>query len=89
MQNISSALHEAGANIADVVRVRYILPDRKDFGPPVWEILRRWWGDARPAATMLCAGLMEEGMRIEIEVTARMRSGGVKERSNEDGKPLI
>jgi enamine deaminase RidA (YjgF/YER057c/UK114 family) len=31
MQNIAGALAEAGAEMGDVVRVRYILPDRKDF----------------------------------------------------------
>jgi enamine deaminase RidA (YjgF/YER057c/UK114 family) len=31
MQNIASALAEAGYEVKDVVRVRYILPDRKDF----------------------------------------------------------
>jgi enamine deaminase RidA (YjgF/YER057c/UK114 family) len=31
MQNIAAALAEAGAEVADVVRVRYILPDRRDF----------------------------------------------------------
>jgi enamine deaminase RidA (YjgF/YER057c/UK114 family) len=29
-------------------------------------------GAARPAATMIVAGLMEPAMRIEIEVTARL-----------------
>jgi enamine deaminase RidA (YjgF/YER057c/UK114 family) len=31
MQNIAAALAEAGAEMGDVVRVRYILPDRRDF----------------------------------------------------------
>lgn len=34
-------------------------------------MLRTWFGDVRPAATMIQAGLMEEVMKIEIEVTAR------------------
>ncbi|KAK3939828.1 Endoribonuclease L-PSP/chorismate mutase-like protein [Diplogelasinospora grovesii] len=68
--NIASALSEAGAGIKDVVRVRYILPDRSDF-PKIWGVLRKWLGDARPAATMIQAGLMEEVMKIEVEVTAR------------------
>lgn len=54
----------------DVVRVRYILPDRTDF-PKTWPVLQKWFGDVRPAATMMQAGLMEEVMKIEIEVTAR------------------
>lgn len=61
--------------MADVVRVRYILPDRDDF-PKTWPVLQKWFGDVRPAATMVQAGLMKEEMRIEIEVTARKGCGG-------------
>ncbi|KAK0645517.1 Endoribonuclease L-PSP/chorismate mutase-like protein [Cercophora newfieldiana] len=76
-QNIASALAAAGASMKDVVRVRYILPDRNDF-LETWPILQKWLGDVRPAATMIQAGLMEEEMKIEVEVTARRRvpSGG-------------
>ncbi|KIH93050.1 endoribonuclease L-PSP [Sporothrix brasiliensis 5110] len=59
--------------MADVVRVRYILPDRALF-PATWPVLQKWFGGpqgARPAATMIQAGLLEEAMLIEIEVTAR------------------
>jgi enamine deaminase RidA (YjgF/YER057c/UK114 family) len=88
MRNIDFALREAGSSINDVVRARYILPDRNDFGPPVWEVLKKWFGDVRPAATMVVAGLMEEEMRIEIEVTARMgRSGGDVEEGGVAGGP--
>lgn len=34
-------------------------------------VLQRWFGNVRPAATMIQAGLMEEVMQIEIEVTAK------------------
>ncbi|EON98956.1 putative endoribonuclease l-psp protein [Phaeoacremonium minimum UCRPA7] len=70
MKNIAAALIEAGAEIKDIVRVRYIVPDRHDF-PKTWPVLQKWLGDVRPAATMIQAGLMEEAMKIEIEVTAR------------------
>jgi enamine deaminase RidA (YjgF/YER057c/UK114 family) len=73
MRNIDWALREAGSGIADVVRVRYLLPDREDF-EPCWPTLRRWFGDHRPAATMQVCGLSDPRMRIEIEVTAH-RSG--------------
>jgi enamine deaminase RidA (YjgF/YER057c/UK114 family) len=55
-----------------VVRATFILPDRADW-PPCWPVVRRWLGTARPAATMLVAGLQSPEMRIEIEVTARLR----------------
>jgi len=74
MRNIAAALAGADAKVADIVRVRYILPDRADF-PKTWPVLQRWLGEVRPAATMVQAGLLEEAMKIEIEVTARKGSG--------------
>ncbi len=70
LRNIGAALAEAGASFADVVRVRYILPDRADF-PPCWPVLRRYFAEVRPAATMIVAGLADARMKIEIEVTVR------------------
>lgn len=72
LKNIEWALREAGAGVADVVRVRYILPDPKEF-EPCWPVLRRYFGDVRPAATMISAQLIDPRIRIEIEVTARRR----------------
>ena len=74
MHNITAALREAGASLADIVRVHYILPRREDF-EPCWPILKKHLGDVRPAATMIEAGLSDPRMLIEIEVTARRRSG--------------
>ena len=73
LRNIEAALAEAGATTADVVRVHYILPDATEFAS-CWPVLRRHFGDVRPAATMISAGLADPRMKIEIEVTARMRS---------------
>ena len=70
MRNIERALAEAGSSLADVVRVRYILPDAADF-EPCWPVLHRYFGEVRPAATMITAGLVDPRMKIEIEVTAR------------------
>ncbi len=74
LRNIAAALTEAGASFADVVRVRYILPNADDF-PACWPALRAAFGEGRPAATMISAGLADPRMRIEIEVTARRRPG--------------
>ncbi len=73
MKNIAAALREAGASVDDVVRVHYILPRREDFRA-CWPVLARYFGKARPAATMIQAGLLEERILIEIEVTARVSS---------------
>ena len=72
LANIGMALTEAGAAFTDVVRVRYILPDAADF-PACWPALRAVFGDIRPAATMIQAGLADPRMKIEIEVTARLK----------------
>ena len=72
-KNIDAALHEAGAGIKDVVRVTYVLPNRADF-EQCWPVLRKYFGDVRPAATMISAGLAQPRMKIEIEVTARKQS---------------
>jgi len=74
--NIKSALEQAGASFADVVRVTYILPRGDDF-PACWPVLRKYFGDVRPAATMISAGLADPRMRIEIEVTARRLAAAV------------
>ncbi|MBV9890681.1 MAG: RidA family protein [Rhizobacter sp.] len=74
MNNIAAALGDAGASVADVVRVRYLLPEVADFAP-CWPVLRRWFGEVRPAATMLSAGLADPRMKIEIEVTALRQAG--------------
>lgn len=66
---IERALAEAGASFADAVRVRYILPDRRDFAP-CWPLLARTFGEDPPAATMIEAGLIDPKYRIEIELTA-------------------
>lgn len=74
LKNIEAALRQAGSSLADIVRVTYILPNAAEF-PECWPILRKYFGEIRPAATMISAGLADPRMRIEIEVTARKRSG--------------
>ena len=70
MRNIGRALAQAGASLADVVRVRYIFPNAADF-EPCWPVLRQHFGEVRPAATMMAAGLSDPRMKVEIEATAR------------------
>jgi enamine deaminase RidA (YjgF/YER057c/UK114 family) len=73
LRNIDSALRQAGSSLSDVVRVTYILPDGNEFAE-CWPILRKYFGEARPAATMISARLLDPRMRIEIEVTALRQS---------------
>ena len=69
LQNIATALQQAGSLMADVVRVTYVLPDASQF-EQCWPVLQKYFGDVRPAAMMISAGLLDERMKIEIEVTA-------------------
>jgi len=73
LKNIEAALRKADSNLKDVVRVTYILPSGAEF-EQCWPVLRKYFGETRPAATMISAGLADPRMKIEIEVTALKRS---------------
>ena len=70
LRTIEAALHEAGASLNEVVRTRYYLPSADDW-EAVSEVLGEVFGEIRPAATAVIAGLIDPRMKIEIEVTAR------------------
>lgn len=72
-KNIAFALEQADASLKDVVRVTYVLPNGGEFAQ-CWPILRKYFGEVRPAAMMISAGLADSRMKIEIEVTALRRS---------------
>jgi enamine deaminase RidA (YjgF/YER057c/UK114 family) len=74
-ENIAAALAEADASLDDVVRVLFIVPHRKDW-EPCWPVVKHYLGRARPASTLIHAGLQGEEMLIEIEVTARLPKKG-------------
>ena len=71
-KNIAWALEQAGASMADVVRVTYVLPRGEDF-EACWPVTRKYLGEARPAAMMIEARLLDAKMKIEVEVTAKKR----------------
>ena len=68
-RNIDAALKQAGFAMSDVVRVHYLLPQISDF-EATWPVLKKWFGEVRPAATVFEARLADARMKIEIEVTA-------------------
>lgn len=70
LKNISAALAQADASLSDVVRMLVIVPRREDW-EPCWPILKKYFGETRPASTLIHAQLQTDAMRIEIEVTAR------------------
>lgn len=67
--NIKNTLEQADANLSDIVRVTYILPNTSDF-EDCWPVLKKYLGEIKPAATMFSAGLADDKMKIEIQVTA-------------------
>ena len=71
-RNIARALAQAGSTLDDVVRVLFIVPNRADW-EPCWPVVKKYLGTAKPASTLIHAGLQTDAMRIEIEVTARRR----------------
>ena len=71
LATIRAALEQAGSAMQHVVRVTYMLPDRREFAA-CWPLLRDAFGENPPAATMIEAGLIDPKYRIEIEVTALM-----------------
>ncbi len=74
LDNIAKVLTEAGSSLEDVVRVNYIFPEPDDF-KSCWPILSEYFGQVRPASTMISANLADSRMKVEIEVTALRQSG--------------
>lgn len=66
---IGKALDDAGFSFADVVRVTYYITDAA-YWDVMGDIAGPVFGDIRPAASCVIAGLVKPEMKIEIEVTA-------------------
>jgi enamine deaminase RidA (YjgF/YER057c/UK114 family) len=60
---------DAGFSLADTVRVTIIVTDVA-FADRVFPVLGQYFGEIRPAMTMIVAGLVKPEMKIEIELTA-------------------
>ena len=72
---IDRALREAGYAREDVVRTRMFLTDPADAAA-VGEVHGEWYGEIRPAATMVfVAALIDPTIKVEIEAEARRPPG--------------
>lgn len=70
LRRIESALHEAGANLRDVVRTRIFVTDIGQWRA-VGAVHAEVFGDIRPAATMVeVSALIDAALLVEIEVDA-------------------
>lgn len=72
-QTIKKSLAHFGATLDDVVRVRVWIVDVKD-----WKVINgvvgKYFKEVRPANTTVVSALVDERMKVEIEVTAHKRS---------------
>lgn len=71
LKNIQQALQSAGSDLSGIVRARYILPNKADF-EACWPVFQKYLGSVLPAITVFEAGLLDDKMKIEIEVTAKL-----------------
>lgn len=69
LATIAGALGDAGFSLGDVVRATYIVTDAA-YQHDVFKVTGEVFGEIRPAATMMVAGLIRPEMKVEIEVTA-------------------
>ncbi len=73
-RTIEAALREGGFAMHDIVRATYYITDSKD-ADALFAVCGEVLGEIRPAATLLVvAGLYKPEMKVEIEVTAKLRS---------------
>lgn len=68
MTTIKAAMEAGGFELGHTVRVQYTITDIK-YAEQLTKILGAYFGNIRPAATMVVAGLIRDDMKIEIEVT--------------------
>jgi enamine deaminase RidA (YjgF/YER057c/UK114 family) len=71
-RNIERALAEAGATLADLVRVLIIVAREEDF-PKLMPIVRKHCYAARPTNTAIFAKLVLPEMLVEVEAVAKLR----------------
>ena len=64
-----TALREAGASLADVVRTRVFMTDA-GYAPDVMRAHGEVFGDIRPACTGVIVGLLDPRWVVEIELDA-------------------
>ena len=75
-RTIGDVLAQAGAGLAEIVRATYYVTDRTE-AEAVLAVCGRVLAGIRPAATLvIVAGLLRPEMKVEIEVTALLPSGG-------------
>lgn len=68
-KTIMDVLKQADFSLSDTVRVQYTIIKR-DLIAQITPVLGRYFGEIRPAATMIIADLVKPEMLLEVEITA-------------------
>ena len=70
LRRIAQALNDVGADLSDVIRTRIYVTDITQW-PQVGAVHAEFFGDIRPAATMVeVSALIEPGLLVEVEADA-------------------
>lgn len=72
LRTITTALEQAGAGLADIVRVVVYVADRQDV-MAVSQVLGEHFADPRPTNTTVVCGFAVDEIKMEIEATALKR----------------
>lgn len=66
---VEKAMGQEGFKLSDVVRATYYITS-PDYWAEIQPVLAAKFGDIRPAATCVIAGLVNPAMKFEVELTA-------------------
>ena len=66
--NIMAAIKETDFELGHTIRVQYTVSDRK-YVKEILPVIKQYMGNILPAATMVIAGMVDEKMKVEVEIT--------------------
>ncbi len=73
-KTVEAVLKEAGSSMQQILRAQYFVTDRA-YCEPVLAVCGDVLGEIRPAGGIyIVAGLLRPEMKVEIEITARLRT---------------
>ena len=71
LRNLTAVLQQAGADVADILKVNIFLADMNDFAT-VNAIYSEWLGTHRPARATVAVAALPLGARVEMDLIARV-----------------
>lgn len=69
LRNLKAVLESAGVGVAQLLKTTVYLSDIADWGE-IDDVYREFFGDVRPARTVIATGPLHFGFRIEIDAIA-------------------